>query len=155
MLLASWVAATANFKTVDRVLGTGLRPELSAHLGSVPTEDRRVVLRHLASEINRWMFRWWSIAQMVLGILVVVLAWPVGGVFRVVAAAALFLTLGQAATVSPIVDLGRAIDFVPRPLPPDTASRFGLLHAAYVGSDLLKAALLIAAAWALARRPPA
>jgi hypothetical protein len=49
------------------------------------------------------------------------------------------------------VELGRQIDFVPRPLPPEVARRFGSLHAGYVGLDLAKAAALAAAAWLLAR----
>jgi hypothetical protein len=151
-LLASWVAATVNFRTVDRVLGAGTRPELAQKLEPVPPEARRQALRHLASEINRWSFRWWSIAQVVLGAIVVLLCWRQPGAPRYLILAALAILLLQLALVRPIVDLGRSIDFVPRPLPPDVGRRFGLLHAAFVGTDLLKAALLAAAAALLGRR---
>jgi hypothetical protein len=151
-LLASWVAATVNFRTVDRVLGTGARSELAQKLEPVAPEARRQALRHLASEINRWSFRWWSIAQVVLGATVAALCWRQPGAARYVVLAALAVVLVQLALVRPIVDLGRSIDFVPRPLPAGIGRRFGLLHAAFVGSDLLKAALLAAAAALLGRR---
>jgi hypothetical protein len=41
---------------------------------------------------------------------------------------------------------------VPRPLPAEIARRFGVLHAAFVVSDLVKAGLLATAAFALGRR---
>ena len=151
-LLASWVAATVNFRTVDRVLGAEARPELAQKLEPVPADARRQSLRHLASEINRWSFRWWSIAQVVLGAIVAALCWRQPGAARYLLAAALAIVLVQLALVRPIVDLGRSIDFVPRPLPPEVGRRFGLLHAAFVGSDLIKAALLAASAVVLGRR---
>jgi hypothetical protein len=150
-LLASWVAATVNFRTADRVLAPA-RPELEERLASVPPEARRQVLRHLASEINRWMFRNWAWAQLALGLALLAACWRMGGAARALAAIALALAAAQMATVGPIVDLGRSIDFLPRPLPPEVARRFGLLHAAYVVSDLLKAALLAALAVLLAAR---
>lgn len=155
MLAASWVAASVNFRTVDRVLGPALRPEVSEKLASLPPGDRRMLLRHLASEINRWMFHWWSLTQIVLGALALALLWPGGGASRTLTGIALALALVQLTTVAPIVELGRSIDFVPRPLPPELARRFGVLHAAYVGLDLVKALLLAAAAWIAARRPMA
>jgi hypothetical protein len=151
-LLASWVAATVNFRTVDRVLGAGARPELAERLAPLPEDVRRQALRHLASEINRWSFRWWSVAQLVLGTLVVVLCWRQGGAVRYLALGALLIVAGQLALVRPIVDLGRSIDFLPRPLPPDVGRRFGLLHAAFVCADLLKAGLLVVSMALLGRR---
>lgn len=151
-LLASWVAATVNFRTVDTVLGPHARPELAERLEPVAAGARREALRHLASEINRWSFRWWSRAQLLLGAALVVLCWSRPGAARYVAAACVLIVLAQLALVRPIVDLGRSLDFVPRPLPPPVGRRFGLLHAAFVTSDLAKAGLLAAAAWLLGRR---
>ena len=153
MLVASWVVAAVNFRTADRVLGESARPETSVKLAPVPAEDRRMVLRHLASEINRWIFRRWAPAQILLGC-VVLAARRAGGGCRALVGIALALTVVQAAGLTPrIAELGRALDFVPRPLPAITARRFGLLHASYVVADLAKAVLLSAAAWILARRP--
>lgn len=151
LVLASWAVASVNFRTVDRVLGPSQNPELARTLAPVPPGDRRMALRHLASEINRWMFGAGGLAQLALGLVVVALAWPAGGAARALTLAAAVLVLVQLAAARSIVDLGRGIDFLPRPLPPDLARRFGVLHGAYVMSDFLKAALLVAAAW-LGRR---
>ncbi len=154
LLIASWVMASVNLGTVERVLGEDMRPELAARLGGVSPEDRRVALRHLAAEINRWMFRQGSFAQLVLGLAFTALVWPLGGAPRALAAAALLLTLVQAfGLAGPIASTGRGIEFLPRPLPPDLARRFGMLHGAYVLADLAKMAALAAAAFLLVRRP--
>jgi hypothetical protein len=153
-LLASWAAATVNFRSVDRVLGPARRAELDQKLAAVPQDDRRIVLRHLASEINRFLFSRWALLQLALGAALLATAWPAGVPLRLVAGAALALALIQVlALAAPIETLGRSIDFVPRPLPPDVARRFGLLHASFVILDLAKAALLAAAGAILARRP--
>lgn len=152
LLVASWVAATQTFRTVDRVLGPAIRAELRERLAPVAADDRRVLLRHLASEINRWMFRHWSLAQLALGVLALALAWRLPGPGYLLLSAAIVVCLVQAfGLAGPITELGRTIDF-PRPLPAETARRFGLLHAAYVGLDLAKAALLAGAAWVLVPR---
>jgi len=150
-LLASWVVASVNFRMVDQVLGAA-RPEMAQRLAPVPPEAQRQVLRHLASENNRWMFRHWSWTQAAVGLLLLALCWRLPGAARYAVLAALVIVAAQIAMTRPIVDLGRAIDFVPRPLPPDVSRRFGLLHAAFVIGDLLKAALLAAAVWLVSRR---
>ena len=154
ILMASWVMATVNFRTVDRVLGPGVRPEMAARLEPIAVEDRRIVLRHLASEINRWMFRSWAIAQLVLGALALVAAGRLSGPARGLAGAALLLVVIQLAVLTPaIASVGRSIDFLPRPLAPEVGRRFGILHAAYVGADFAKAILVALSAWSVARRP--
>jgi hypothetical protein len=147
-LVASWLVASASFATAERLTGEARVVE------RLPAaEDRRALLRHAAAELNRWMFRTWGLVQTGLGLGLVVLLWRAPGWPRWLAAAALLATLGQAfGLAGPIAALGRAYDFAPRPLPPDLARPFGLLHAAYVGLDLAKAALLAAAIAILARR---
>ena len=154
LLFASWAAATVNFRSVDRVLGPGLRPELDQTLASVPADDRRMVLRHLASEINRFLFGRWAILQLALGAALLLAAWPTGVPVRALCGLALAIALAQALALGPPIEtLGRSIDFVPRPLPAELARRFGLLHASFVILDFAKTALLIAAGFVLARRP--
>ncbi len=154
LLVASWLSATSSFRAVDRVLGPVVRPEVEARLSGVSGTDRRLVLRYLASEINRWMFRRWAIVQAVLGIALVVTAWSWGGAIRLVAIAILAVVLVQLFALGPpIARLGESLDFVPRPLPPDVGRRFGVLHGGFVILDLAKAAMLVAAAWLAARRP--
>jgi hypothetical protein len=153
MLVSSWVAATTNFRTVDLVLGPDGSREAQSRLAPIPADDRRTLLRHLASEINRRMFRWWSILQVILGTGLLLLLWPQAGALRWLAAMALAIVLLQVlGLASPITEIGRSIDFVPRPLSPDLGRRFGLLHGAFVLLDLGKAAVLLATAMTTLRR---
>jgi hypothetical protein len=151
--VASWVMATVTLRMPDRVLGPQIRPELRARLEPVPEEDRRVALRHLAGEINRWMFRRFAVAQIALAALFLALVWPTGGVLRALAIAALLATLAQVGLLGPIAAVGRGIEFLPRPLLAELAHRFGLLHAAYLLTDLAKMGCVAAAAVVLVRRP--
>lgn len=153
MLVASWVAATAGFRAVDRVLGAEIRPELSSRLAPMAQGDRRLVMRHLASEINRWMFARFGMAQLILAAVLVAAAWPTGGKGRLVVIAAAAIVLVQAALGPAIESMGRTLDFVARPLPPDVARRFGMLHGAFVLLDLLKAGFLAVGGYLLARLP--
>jgi hypothetical protein len=156
LLVASSAVATVNFRTVDRLLGPDLRPELARTLESVPAEGRRFALRHVVAEVNRWIFRAGGLAQLALGLLVASLLWSSGRAARALALAALAITAAQAVGLAgPVASFGRPLDFVPRPLPPDVARRFGLLHGAYVTGELAKAGLLVALAALLLRRPPA
>jgi hypothetical protein len=144
LLVASWVAATVNFRTVDQVLGPGGSREAQTRFERVAADDRRPLFRHLASEINRWMFRWWSLAQVVLAILLVSLLWPQAGALRWLSVAAVAIVLLQVlGLASPITEIGRSIDFLARPLPPDIGRRFGLLHGSFVLLDLGKAVVLV------------
>lgn len=153
LLAASWAMASASFRTVDRLLGPEARPEFQARLAPLSPDDRRTVLRHVAAESNRWMFRAWTIAELVLGAVLVAASWRLGWGPRALALAALAVVILQAAGLAPaIAQLGRSLDFVPRPLPPADGRKFGLLHAAYMLADLVKAGLLVAAAAIIARR---
>jgi hypothetical protein len=103
-----------------------------------------VVLRHVAAESNRWMFRTWTLVEMVLGALLVAASWRLGPVPRALALVALAAVVAQAAGLAPAIsELGRSLDFVPRPLPAAEGRRFGLLHAAYMVADLVKAGVLV------------
>jgi hypothetical protein len=149
LLMASWALAPATFRTVERVLAA---PETAARLAPVAEEDRRTVLRYLAAEVNRWMFGSWAVVQIVLSAVVVALTWRVGGASRWIALAALAVVAGQSFGLVPAIrDLGRAVDFAPRPLPPAVGGRFGTLHGAYAVVDLAKAALVAVLAWLVAR----
>jgi hypothetical protein len=155
LLAASWAMASASFRTVDRLLGPEARPELQARLAPLSPSDRRTILRHVAAESNRWMFRTWTLAEMLLGALLVAASWRLGTVPRALALVAAAAVLAQAFGLAPaIAQLGRSLDFVPRPLPPADGRHFGLLHASYMLADLVKAGALIAAAALIARRLP-
>jgi hypothetical protein len=153
LLVASWAMASASFRTADRLLGPDARPELRARLSPLAVDDRRAVLRHAAAEANRWMFRAWAAMELVLAAVLVALSWRLGAGPRTLALALAAVVVFQSAAVGPaIAHFGRSLDFVPRPLAPADGRRFGLLHAAYMLADVLKAGALAAAAAIIARR---
>jgi hypothetical protein len=152
VLAGSWVMATLNLRAADRVLGPGGRPEVSEKLAGVAPPDRRAALRHLGAELNRWMFHSWAVVQLGLGAALLALLWPGGGLARLLSGLALALVLAQAGVLGPLARRGRALDFAPRPLRPEDARPFGLLHAAFLGADVLKASALVGTAVLLVRR---
>ena len=152
-LFLSWAVAGASFRTAEAVAGLPPGSPAGDQVVRVPVETRRPLLRHLASEINRWMFARFGWAQVVLAVVVLALAWGFGGAVRWLSLAALIIVVVQGLGLGPaILELGRSIDFVARPLPPDVGQRFGMLHGGYVVLDLAKAGLLVALAVVLARR---
>jgi hypothetical protein len=146
-----WVVATQNFTTVDRILAES-RPELSERIEGMGRQDARQVLRLLASELNRFYFRAWGIAQLVLGgvLLVLVLSSPrlapragtIAGLMWGLTATLLFFITPR------LINMGRQIDFLAGTPPPPQFTTFWRLHLAYTVGDVLKVALGI---WLLAR----
>jgi len=153
LLFTSWALATATFRTAEAVASLPSGSAAGDHVARVPSEARRPLFRHLASEVNRWMFGRFGWAQLLLALVVAFLAWPFGGAVRWLSVAALVAVAVQGAVLGPaILELGRSIDFVARPLAPDVGRRFGLLHGGYVVLDLVKAGALVALAVMVARR---
>ena len=153
VLFASWAVATATFRSAEVVAGLPAGSAAGDRVALVPEPARRPLFRHLASEVNRWMFARFGWAQLLMAVVVAVLGWPFGGAVRWLAVGALVCVAVQGLGLGPaILSLGRSIDFVPRPLPPDVGRRFGLLHGGYVILDLLKAGGLVALAAIVARR---
>lgn len=154
LLASSWILATVNFRQAERASSAAASPDdLNRRLGPLAPEDRRHAFRYLASEINRWMFRSWGLIQVGLGLVLLALAWRLGGAPRLLAGAALVLVAAQVAVLAPMIaEVGRQIDFLARPLPPDLGRRFGIAHGGYVVVDLVKALALAAAAFVLVRR---
>ncbi len=154
--LFMWFAATQSFKTVDRVLRTK-NPQLTQAIQPLAEGAPRVLLRYLASEINRTYFWAYGGAQILLGALLVLLLWrqtprdTLGlGVVVTMLGLAMVLTL----VITPlIVSLGRSIDFVPRNPAPPVMSRFWALHGAFTGLDGVKflAGLGLLIRWIVAR----
>jgi hypothetical protein len=145
LLFASWAIAAATFRTAEAVAAAPAGSAAGDQVARVPSDARRPVFRHLASEINRWMFGRFGWAQLA--------AWSMGGGVRALSLAALVVVAVQDAALGPaILELGRSIDFVARPLAPAVGRRFGLLHGGYVVLDLVKAGALIALAVVVARR---
>jgi len=136
-----WFAATKSFSTVDRVLQAA-NPQFRDAIKGMAEGESRVVLRHLASEINRSFFWGYGLAQIVLGGVLLLLLWrtiprdTLGfGLVCFMLALVLILTL----VLTPmIISVGRSIDFVPRNPPPPVMPRFWALHGAFTGLDAVK-----------------
>jgi hypothetical protein len=150
------VVAGQNFSMVDRLLESGGAAEFHQKIAPLPEGDARVVLRYLSSELNRFYFRVWGGAEILLGGLLLVLAARAGNDRTLTIGAGLMLALSLLMTfylTTQIVDVGRAIDFVPRDPPPPELRQFGVLHGAYVVLDLIKLLLGIWLTVRLVRRP--
>jgi hypothetical protein len=155
-LASSWAVASASFRTADSLIGPGMHPGIATRLRPVPVEERRQVLRFVAAEMNRWMFRTWSVVELALGGALLALVFRMGNTPRTLVGVALALTLLQAGVLSPaIARVGRSVDFVARPLPSDIARTFGMFHGAYLLVDLMKGITIVGLGWTLARLPPA
>jgi hypothetical protein len=139
--LCMWFAATRSFATVERVMKSGQPQfvEITKPLGEAST---RMVLRHMASEINRSLFWGYGALQIGLGAILLLLLWKQNprnavdiGVVATMLALAVILTL----VITPlIVVLGRSIDFLPRNPPPPVMPRFWALHGSFTGLDGVK-----------------
>ena len=159
MVLIGFVAAE-NFFVVDRLLEsparTEFRQEFRQRLAPLPDGEARVVLRYLSSELNRFYFRVWGGAEVLLSGLLLVLAARNGKdrKLKFGAGAMLGLSLLMTFYLTPqIVEVGRAIDFVPRDPPPPELRQFGMLHGAYSVLDLAKLVLGIWLTVRVVRRP--
>ncbi len=153
--LAMWFVATQNFRTVDRILGQPT-PQAGPVLRTLPAETPRPLLRHLSSELNRFYFRAWGWAQLVLGAALAALLTVAGRRSDALLAAAMVLLVAVLlAVITPqIITLGRTLDFVPRNPPPPEMSTFWKLHAAFTVLDGLKVLTGLVLAWRLSVSAP-
>jgi len=139
--LCMWFAATRSFATVESVLKRADPQfiETTKPLGEAPT---RVVLRYMASEINRTLFWGYGALQLALGVILFLLLWrrtPRNAVDIGVVATMLALSVILTLVITPlIISLGRSIDFLPRNPPPPVMPRFWALHGSFTGLDGVK-----------------
>ncbi len=142
--------ATQNFRIVDRVLSVPSQ-EFSTAIAPVGQDQARMILRHLASELNRHYFRSWGFIQLALGVVLVVGALGLKPTDRAATiGAVVILTLVVALVILNwlLVPLGRGLDFVPRTPAPPAMARFSRLHLVYTSLDALKLVLCL---WLLIR----
>ena len=141
LTLFMWLAATRSFRTVDRVL-TEPSAEFGVAIGPLGGDQAREVLRHLASEINRTLFKAYSGTEIALGVVVLLLLWtqsPRDTTSVALAAEMLALVLILGLVIQPqIISVGRQIDFLPRNPAPALMPRFWMLHGAFTGLDSVK-----------------
>ncbi len=156
--LAIAIVATQNFRAVDRVLRSASeRPELAERLKRVGAADARLLLRYLASEMNRFYFRAWGWGQLLLALVALAGLWGGGIRDRVVQGSVLLmvaLVLIAVLHLTPeVVAIGRRLDFAPRDPPPPDFARFWRLHMAYTLLDFAKLGVGVVALLRLARSP--
>lgn len=136
------VAATQNFSLVDQLLRDVPNPAFASIVDDLGSPVSRDLLRYLVSEINRSFFEIWGWVQLPLGGLVLWLVWERGRRVRYGAIAMLGAAVVLAVGLTPpIVEIGRALDFVPRDPAPPALSTFGLFHAAYTIAEFGKLCL--------------
>jgi hypothetical protein len=136
-----WFAATRSFSTVERVM-KGEQPqfvEITKPLGEAST---RMVIRHMASEINRTLFRGYGAIQIGFGALLFLIVWrqtPRHTLDISLVATMLVLSVILTLVITPMVtSVGRSIDFLPRNPPPPIMPRFWMLHGAFTSLDGVK-----------------
>ena len=150
--LFMWFLAGRSFSTVDRVL-RGDNSQFAEAARPMSAEQTREVLRYLASEINRTIFRAYGWGQIALGALLLALLsrqTPRDTFSLVLAGSMVVLVLILAVVITPqIISVGRTLDFVPRHPPPPGFRRFWVLHGAFTGLDGVKllAGLVLLGRW--------
>jgi hypothetical protein len=152
LLLGGWLAgsllmmlvATQNFRSVDRLLSDpSARAKQS--IQTLGHEESRALLRHHASEQNRWYFESWERIELALGTLLIAaifLADPRRrrGMFAAgVMLAAVALT--HWVLTPEIARLGRTIDFTAAAEAAPARDRFALFHSAHTITELVKLGL--------------
>src|SRR5262249_29106583 len=109
-------------------------------------DTARMLLRYQVSELNRFFFDWFGVAQIALSILVAisVLFATNGNKFMLaLTAIMILLVVFEKALLTPeITFLGRTIDFVPRDVPSPVRQRFQSVHAAYSTTEIIKLILM-------------
>lgn len=103
LLFASWAVASATFRTAELVAGAPAGSPAGDRVALVAADSRRPLFRHLASEVNRWMFGRFGWAQLALSLVVVVLAWPFGGAVRWLSLLGLAAVAVQGAALGPAI----------------------------------------------------
>ncbi len=164
-VLGAWLAlcasmafvAMSNFRVTDV---ERLRDADEVFAALDEGEERRTALHYVARELNRHFFQRYDRAQLALAAVALVLLLFAGAPRKarlVVLLLAAGVALAHALYLTPtMVELGREIDFVPRPdPPPEPVQRFYALHGVSLALELAKMALLAALVLMVARKSKA
>jgi len=139
--LCMWFAATRSFATVERVMKSP-QPQFVETTKPLGETSTRVVIRYMASEINRTLFRGYGVLQIGFGVLLFLLVLrqtPRHSLDVGLVAAMLALSVILTLVITPMVtSVGRSIDFLPRNPPPPIMPRFWMLHGAFTSLDGVK-----------------
>ena len=139
--LCMWFAATRSFATVESVLKRA-EPQFVETTKPLGEASTRMVVRHMASELNRTLFGGYGVLQLVFGALLFLLVLrqtPRHTLDISLVATMLTLSLILTLVLTPLItSVGRSIDFLPRNPPPPVMPRFWMLHGAYTSLDGIK-----------------
>ena len=153
-LLGAWIAgslfmmivATQNFRNVDRLLAAPSTPA-AGMIAALGHDSARQLLRYHSSELNRLYFRWWEAAQLGIGaglLITFVRSKIAGKPLIFMAAAMVVITASMHWWLTPqIVEIGRAIDFVPQTADSAERTQFWRLHGIYSTLEVIKLAALV------------
>ena len=153
-LLGAWIAcslfmtavATTNFRMVDQLLDLPTVPAAAKQFQAMGHTAARHMMRHQASEINRYFFEAWGLAQMALGFCVLgVIVFGVRArssqlkAMLALAGLAVVLVIVNQFVITPtIVGVGRVLDFAePDQFAPERG-RFWNYHRAYSTIEVVK-----------------
>ncbi|HXW14321.1 MAG TPA: DUF4149 domain-containing protein [Terriglobia bacterium] len=139
--LCMWFAATRSFSTVERVMKDG-QPQFLETTKPLAEASTRMVIRYVASEINRTLFWGYGALQIGFGVvlfLLVLRQTPRHMLDIGLVATMLVLSLILTLVFTPMItSVGRSIDFLPRHPPPPVMPRFWMLHGSFTGLDGVK-----------------
>ena len=146
LTLAMLFVATENFRGVDRMIA-GPSPEASRSMENVPAAERRMLFRYLASELNRYFFDWYGIAQICLAALLLLNLlfatngnkWMMGISLAILA----LVVLERTVLFPEITYLGRLLDFVPAEVSNPARGRFWSFHNYFSVFEVVKILLLL------------
>ena len=142
LLLGAWLAgssfmiaiAIGNFHAVDRLLESPASPA-EQYVKAIGKSPARTFLRYMASEQNRSYFNKWELAQLGIGVaLVITLVFATGRnrIIMGVSLALLLIVVVQHWLLAPHLNTaGRAIDFIPPEAPSLERVRFWRFQNAY------------------------
>jgi uncharacterized membrane protein len=138
--------AITNFRLVDQLLDLPTVPAAAKQFQSMGRATARFMMRHQASEINRFFFEAWGIVQIVLGLSVIgTIVFGVrarAGQLKTMmglAVFALILVLINQFVITPtIVGVGRILDFTEPAQFAAERTRFGNYHSAYSTLEVAK-----------------
>ncbi|MBI3896151.1 MAG: hypothetical protein HY313_09495 [Acidobacteria bacterium] len=165
ILLGGWLfgaliiggMAAQNFSMVDRLLNSvDSSRQFLNKAAELPPGEARLMLRYLASELNRFYFQAWEWIELILGGILLALAASKLKNRKLTIGFAIMLgiTLLMRFYLTPgLTFVGRSLDFVPRDPPPPGLAYFGLLHTTYSILDLMKFVVGIWMAVVLVRLP--
>lgn len=150
--LFMWFAATRSFRTADRVWQKP-KPQFAQLLKPLGASQSLTVLKHFAGQVNATYFRAYGLAQIALGIILLLILWsqrPHDVASFVLACVMLVLVVVLAAFIAPrIGSLGSSLDFNPESAA--LSARFWAFHGIYTALDgaKLAAGIVIVVRWIL------